>query len=299
MKNVSVSIVIPNWNGARLLREHLPKVIETSEGAEIIVADDASTDESVDLLTSEFPSVTLVRSARRRGFSSNVNAGVARAKGDIVVLLNTDIVPKKGYLKPLLKHFSDEHVFAVGCKDLSHEKGKIVERGRGKARWYRGFYIHRADTIAAGDTAWVSGGSGAFRRSIWRKLGGMDVKFDPFYWEDIELSYRARHHGFTLVFEPKSVVDHYHEKGKIRMTVSTATIKRIAFRNQFLFIWKHIAHPRSFIEHMIWTNIRLLKAVLSSNYPYIFGYISALIRSPYLLAYRLSSKPYPVVQSDF
>ncbi|EKD67165.1 MAG: Glycosyl transferase, group 2 family, partial [uncultured bacterium] len=74
-KSLSVSIVIPNWNGVGLMKKHLPRVIAFSEGAEIIVADDASSDESVEMLRNKFPSIRVVANKKRQGFAGNVNSG--------------------------------------------------------------------------------------------------------------------------------------------------------------------------------------------------------------------------------
>ena len=142
MKKWDVSIVIPNWNGVYLLQKHLQNTIDASDGYEIIVSDDCSTDGSVDYLKKNFPHVIVVSRKSRQGFAGNVNAGVARSTGDIVILLNTDVEPEKGFLQPLLSHFDDPDVFAVGCLEKSWENGKSILRGRGLAHWYRGFYVH-------------------------------------------------------------------------------------------------------------------------------------------------------------
>jgi hypothetical protein len=132
---IAVSIVIPNWNGVELLKKHLQKVIDNAPGAEIVVADDVSTDGSVEYLRKNFPKVVVVELNKRVGFAANVNAGVAKATGDIVILLNTDVEPEKGFLKPLLPHFENLDMFAVGCLEKSPVATVVVFRGRGVARW--------------------------------------------------------------------------------------------------------------------------------------------------------------------
>ena len=276
MKSITVSIVIPNWNGVYLMGKHLQKTIDASPDAEVIISDDCSTDGSVAYIKKNFPQVIVVASSKRQGFAGNVNKGVAKATGDIVVLLNTDVEPEKGYLKPLLKNFEDEIVFAVGCMEKSWENGKIILRGRGLARWYRGFYVHRRGEVGKMDTAWVSGGSGAFRRTMWNKLGGMDTVYNPFYWEDIDLSYRARKAGWKTLFESESIVNHYHEEGKIIREFSQVDVKRIVYRNQFIFIWKNVSDASIIFSHMIWTPIRLLQAALSGDVLMIQGFLWAM-----------------------
>ena len=288
MKNTyfSVSVVIPNWNGVYLMEKHLKNTIEASPNAEIIVCDDVSSDGSVEYLKKNFPKVIVVANKKRQGFAGNVNSGVTRATGDIVILLNTDVEPEKGYLSPLLTHFADESVFAVGCLEKSWEKEKTILRGRGVARWRRGYYIHERGEVDKTDTAWVSGGSGAFRRSMWNTLGGMDTLFNPFYWEDIDLSYRARKAGWNIVFEPNSIVGHYHEVGVIKKEYTTRDVQRISYRNQFTFIWKNLSEPSLLAAHIFWTPIRLMQALFRGDVVMIQGYLLAVLRYPRIVSKR-------------
>jgi len=258
------------------MKKHLQKVIDASEGAEIIVSDDCSSDGSVDYLTESFPGVTVVENKKRQGFAGNVNAGVAHARGDIVVLLNTDVEPEKRFLPPILSHFKDGNVFAVGCLEKSHENGKVILRGRGIARWEKGYYIHSRGEVNRTDTAWVSGGSGAFRKSMWDTLGGMDTIYNPFYWEDIDLSYRGRKAGWKILFEPKSVVHHYHEEGKIKSEFSQDDVKRIVYRNQFIFIWKNLTDKTQYLLHLVYTPLQLIQAFLRKDNGMFTGYWLAL-----------------------
>lgn len=290
MKKFTVSIVIPNWNGVHLMEKHLQKIIDASPGAEIIVSDDCSTDGSVEYLKKNFPEVIVVESMKQQGFAGNVNAGVSRAKGDVVVLLNTDVEPEKAFVQPLLSHFDDPDVFAVGCLEKSRENGKTVLRGRGIAHWYRGFYVHSRGEVDEADTAWVSGGSGAFRRSMWNQLGGMDTLYNPFYWEDIDLSYRARKAGWKTLFEPKSIVSHYHEQGKIKSEFTSSGIRRIAYRNQFIFIWKNCTDIKVLLAHKLWLPVRILQAFLRGDYLMAQGFFHALLLLFNIVQHRLGQR---------
>lgn len=272
---MKVSIIIPNWNGVHVLKKYLTRVVAASRGAEIIVADDCSTDGSVEYLVKNFPNVTVVSQKKRLGFAANVNAGVKKAKGDIAVLLNTDVEPEENFLEPLLAPFSRPNIFAVGCLEKSHEKEKIVLRGRGLGHWEKGFFIHACGDIQKSNTAWVSGGSSAFRKSMWNTLGGMDEVYGPFYWEDIDLSYRARKAGWNIVFEQKSVVHHYHEEGSIQREFSFSGIRRIVYRNQFIFIWKNATDKQILLLHIMWTPIRLFQAILRADFAMISGFVLA------------------------
>lgn len=284
---MNVSIVIPNWNGEALLRKHLSAVIAAAQKAEVIVVDDGSTDGSVGYVKKTYPSIRLIEKKKQEGFSSTINIGVRQATGEIVVTLNSDVEPEIGFLTPLLTHFDDPSVFAVGCLEKSHEGEKVVLRGRGEAAWKKGFYVHWRGEVDKDTTAWVSGGSGAFRKSIWEKLGGMDTLMDPFYWEDIDLSYRAQKAGYRTLFEPKSIVHHYHEKGKIQTNYSEKDVRVIAFRNQFIFIWKNIQGFSNISRHIFWLVVRLFQNLFSVDHSMMHGYFKALLLLPVVVSKRI------------
>ena len=194
-----ISIIIPNYNGAKLLEKNLPKVIDAATAysveTEIIVVDDASIDNSVDLVSSKFPTVKIYKNEKNEGFASTVNLGVKMANGEIVILLNSDVYPNKNLLSVISSDFSDSQVFAAGFLDLSMENGVEVARGRGIGRFQRGFFMHSRGDTHKNNTLWASGGSSAFDRKKWLELGGISEIYNPFYWEDIDLSYRALKKG--------------------------------------------------------------------------------------------------------
>jgi len=290
---MNISVIIPNYNGEELLKKNLPKVYEElssykSGKTETVVVDDASTDGSIiflDQFSKEHKDLHIQKNDRNLGFSSTVNKGVSIASGEIIVLMNTDICPEKGFLEPLLSHFKDEKVFAVGCLDKSIEGEKTVLRGRGLGEWKRGFLVHRRGEVDKPNTLWVSGGSGAFRKSIWDALGGLDEVYNPFYWEDIDLSYRALKSGFTVVFEAGSVVVHEHEKGAIKGKFSASTVKKIAYKNQFIFVWKN-ADQRLLLSHLIWLPYHKIKALLRLDWPFFKGLLEALMLLPKIIVSR-------------
>jgi GT2 family glycosyltransferase len=284
MPQVRVTIVIPNWNGRHLLEKHLANVIAASPGCEVVIADDASVDGSVEYLKTAFPRVTVVEGRRQQGFAGNVDDGVAAATGEIVILLNTDVEPEKGWLDPLLDHFADPAVFAVGCLEKSHEKTGVVTRGRGLSRWERGFFVHSRGEVDRETTAWVSGGSGAFRKSVWDRLGGMNRLYSPFYWEDIDLSYCAVKAGYTVRFEPESIVHHWHEEGAIKSSYTQDQVKTIVFRNQFVFHWKNMTDPGLVITHLVWLPVRLAQAVLRRDRIMIAGFFAAVEVLPRIIS---------------
>lgn len=305
---MKVSIVIPNYNGESLLKKNLPVVIaaaevyanKTKNEVEIIVIDDASTDASASIISNfQFPvsNFKFIRSKKNLGFSSTVNKGVEEARGEIIVLLNTDVSPQENFLIPLLEHFDDQKVFAVGSMDKSIENGKEVLRGRGIGRWERGFMLHKAGSLDKANSLWASGGSSAFRRATWNMLGGLDELFNPFYWEDIDISYRALKSGYKVLFEKKSIVVHEHEKGAIQTKYTKAAVEKIAYRNQFIFVWKN-ADRIVLITHLLWLPYHCFKALLRGDMNFLSAFISAVSLLPKIMNLRKKNQQH-FIYSDY
>lgn len=287
---MSISIVIPNYNGENLLKKNLPFVLEALQSykknknvkSEIIVVDDASSDKSWDFLLKTEKELKnssikfiIAKNKFNKGFSSTVNEGVNKAQGSIVILLNTDVRPRHDFIVPLVNHFLDKNAFSVGCLDESIEDGKTIERGRGIGKWERGFLLHRRGEVNKANTLWTSGGSAAFRKDYWIKLGGFYEIYNPFYWEDIDISYRAQKAGYKIIFEKRSVVVHVHEEGSIKSQYNEKIIKQIAYRNQFYFVWINITDPGYILNHLFWLIPHFLKAIVSLDEAFIVGFFAA------------------------
>lgn len=293
----TASVIIPTYNGKELLEKNLPAVIASMRiGDELIIVDDASTDTTVEWLQKTYRvqsqesqskdfllwsgkvgaiQLKVLGNIHNQRFAQSCNHGVVVATNDIIVLLNSDVIPRKDFLTPLLVPFQDNTVFAVGSKELATAENN-KEYGRSGGKFARGFLIHwRESNQNETDTLWVAGGSGAFRRSMWNKLGGFDLDYRPAYWEDIDLSWRARQKGWKILFEPTSIVYHNHETtnasvfGKKQMEV-------MAFKNQILFMWKN-ARGTELVKHFLWLPYHLIFTTLRSNGAFFVGFVKALV----------------------
>ncbi len=249
MSEIKVSVIITNYNGRTILEKSLPffenaykykknNIIET------IIVDDASSDDSIEFVRKNYPHFKIVKHKVNRGYSSTVNTGVRSARGNLVAVVNNDVYPSNNFLEKSLVHFEDPLVFGVSF----HEKGY----GPSVGFYKNGFVEHKpgTETKVASDTFWVSGGSGIFSRKIWMLLGGFDEKLlNPFYWEDIDICYRAQKRGYRLLWEPNSLVEHNHEStiGKL----SKNYVAKIRERNYLIFIWKNITSKRLFQRHLL------------------------------------------------
>lgn len=281
-----VSVIIPNYNGRDLLLKNLPSIVKNCSGCKIIVVDDGSTDDSTNILQNKFQKVKLVKLEKNFGFAKAVNIGVSSTNADLVLLLNTDVSVKENFLKHALKYFDnkrEDKTFAVGLCDLSHENGKIVSRGRGGAKFEKGFLAHFALSPQKGSTLWSSGGSSLINRKKFVELGGFDPIFAPFYWEDIDLSFRAWLSGYSCFFEPAAKVDHLHETGSIKKTKSKFYIKSVSYKNQFLFVWKNIQDYTLVARHLLWLPYHFAKSAITFDLAFFAGFFWAILKIPSLV----------------
>ncbi len=255
---MNVSVVMPNINGKLILEKNLPKLFEAVDNPknhiiEVIVVDDGSWDDSVSFLNKNYKGkIKLFKHTKNRGFSAAVNTGARAAKGDLLLLINTDVIPDKDFLVPVLPHFKNPKVFSVS----THEKGY----GGAKGFFADGFIQlgMNAETKGAHPSFYVSGGSGVFRTSMWKEFNGMDEKLlSPFYWEDIDLCYRALKRGYINLWEPNGKVVHVHES-----TISKfpkVYVARVKERNQLLMLWKNIHSKNLLKKHILGLISRTLR----------------------------------------
>lgn len=257
MKKYNISVIMPNINGEALLRKNLPILLKAKANKknkikEIIVVDDGSWDQSVSLLKKSFPEVKLIKHKVNRGFSAAVNTGARASSGELLLLINTDVIPNEDFLEPIFRHFENDKVFSVS----------LHERGYGGARGYfADGYIQlgmKDESKSSHQSFYVSGGSGVFRKKIWVELGGMDEKLlSPFYWEDIDLCYRAWKRGYINMWDPMGIVTHKHES-----TISKFNkqyVARVKERNQLLMLWKNIHSKTLIAKHVIGLLSRTLR----------------------------------------
>jgi GT2 family glycosyltransferase len=266
----SVSIVIPNWNGADLLRSYLPSVLEAKEKyqgrTEIIVVDDASTDPSVNLLSKEFPDVKLIVHDKNRGFGKACWSGALAARYPVLIFLNSDVKVDPLFIAPLVKCFEDPDVFTASPlifdedKELSNVTISIPYLRRGKLR-YKSIppqLLLNSPTVLPRPwyTLFPLGGAFAVDRERFITLQGFDDLFEPFYYEDTDLGFRAWRRGWQCVVVPGARVTHYHQ-GTIARSFKKFKVKAIRKRNRLFFIWKNFTTTRLLWQHIFFQILRL------------------------------------------
>lgn len=284
-----VSIVIPSYNGQPLLERFLPSVVATARHyveqrqapTELIVVDDGSSDHTVEWLTKHYPMVRCLAQPKNRGFSPACNTGFRAARYPIIWLLNNDIETTPTTLLPLVENFFDPKVFAVSChayrlNDRFEPTTEIDGAGR-VAEIVRGFWkVYRSyDLLPNYDrkqhpplyTMMASGGYVAFDSEKLKTLGGFEEILAPFYWEDAELCYRAWKCGWTVLYEPESLVYH-RSSATIAEQFDQKVVNVIATRNRLMMHWIHLHDWRWWLMHLGMTFFLLMGNVLTGRFHY-------------------------------
>lgn len=295
--NSNLSIVIPTWNGLELLQRFLPSVLaaatsyrqQSGAGIEIIIVDDASEDGTRGWLQDqgfkEEPGAErrLLHNDHNMGFGNSCNRGFASAKAPLVLLLNNDVEVEAESLQPLTENFADPRVFAAHCHVLALDRplplgaGKICNFSHGFIRVHRSFVCTETPRMGGRNSplysAFAGGGAAMFDREKFLRLGGFERLLSPFYWEDVELSYRAWKRGYVVVYEPRSIVRH-----QVSSTIKgfePRKVRRIEQRNRLIYHWIHLQDRGLLLFHVIWILILLLASLVTFRLEYFRAFFSA------------------------
>ena len=250
---MKLAIVILNWNGREMMRKYLPSVIQCSDmdGVKVIVADNGSDDGSIEMLTSEFPTIEIISLEKNYGFAEGYNRALAEIEAEYYLLLNSDVeIRQKNWLEPMIEYM-DSHPQTGACQpkllsihhpdefEYAGAAGGFVDlfgypycRGRilNKVEKDNGQY----DSIAP--LLWASGAALLVRAEDYWFAGGLDGRFFA-HMEEIDLCWRMRSLGKEIVCIPQSSV--YHLGGA---TLNQGNPRKtfLNFRNNLLMLYKNL-----------------------------------------------------------
>ena len=213
---MKASVIIPNLNGAGWLRDSIESIwAQTEQDFELIVIDNGSTDESLEIARSYCgnPRYHLIENSENTGFSHAVNQGIAMAKGEYMALFNNDAFAEPNWLEELLKTAeSDPKIFAVSSLMLRYYEPELADDA-GDYVTILGFACKRGDGRKASRYQKpcrifsACGGAALYRKSILDKIGVFDELFFAYY-EDVDLSWRANNFGYKNVYCPTAKCRH-------------------------------------------------------------------------------------------
>ncbi|MDD3428903.1 MAG: glycosyltransferase family 2 protein [Oscillospiraceae bacterium] len=247
MENIIASIVIPNLNGAGWLKDSIDSVYaQTEQRFELIIVDNASTDESLEIARSykSRENYTLIENAVNTGFSAGVNAGIRIAKGKYVVLFNNDAFAEPDWLENLIATAeTDEKIFAVQSFMIRHFERELADDAGDYVTLF-GWACKRGDGMLASRYTKqkrifsACGGASLYRKSILDEIGLFDENFFA-YFEDVDISWRANSLGYKNIFCPSAKC--YHICGATTGAVRYNEFKSVqSGRNSILLPYKNM-----------------------------------------------------------
>lgn len=272
--------MILNWNGQRLLEQFLPSVLQNtpSEGVEVIIADNASTDDSVTFLKESYPNLRLISLEQNYGFAEGYNRALKQIEAKYFVLLNSDVELTPSWLDPLLSYMdANEDVVAVQPKILAQKDKNSFEYAGASGGYIDklGFPFCRGRIFATlekdlgqydevKDVFWASGACMLIRSKDYFEAGGLDENFFA-HMEEIDLCWRLRSRGRRITCIPQSVV--YHVGGA---TLGKETTHKVYlnFRNNMLMLYKNLDEKvlnQTIRRRIIYNWIAALQFILSGR----------------------------------
>lgn len=269
--NPEIAIVVLNWNGVELLQKFLPSVLKsTYHNKRIIVADNASTDNSVEMLKNKFPEVEIVINKENGGFAKGYNEALKKINSEIFVLLNSDVEVSENWIEPVIEVMkNNKEIAACQPKILSYKNKIFFEYAGACGGWIDKFGypfargrvfetcekdIGQYDTIE--ECFWASGAAMFIRSKDFFDAGGFDEYFFA-HQEEIDLCWRLRNKGRKIFVVPASVV--YHVGGG---TLSSENSRKIFlnFRNNIIMLHKN----NSFLKLLWLKPFRLILDIAAS-----------------------------------
>lgn len=250
--NKPVAVIILNWNGERLLREFMPEVTANTDRAiaDVIVADNGSTDGSIALLRERFPSVGIMQLPENYGFAEGYNRAIAATRYPYTVLLNSDVAPDPGWLNPLLEYM-EAHPDVAACqpKILSYRDPRKFEYAGAaggfldrhgypycRGRLFSSVEEDHGQYDAPMQVFWATGAALMVRSQLYIDAGGLDRDFFA-HMEEIDLCWRLQLAGYRIMALPDASVRHL---GGGSLAVSDPRKTYLNFRNNLLLLHKNL-----------------------------------------------------------
>ncbi|MBZ9630842.1 glycosyltransferase family 2 protein [Salegentibacter sp. LM13S] len=287
---MSTAVVILNWNGRDLLQQFLPSVVSFSEEANIYVADNASTDDSVSFVKENFPQVKIIQNTENGGFAKGYNDALFGLTEDVFVLLNSDVEVTEKWLKPILEIFKNEpKTAAVQPKILDFNKKDTFEYAGAAGGFIdkygypfcrgRIFETLEEDHGQYNDDAaifWASGACLAIRKTVYWEAGALDEDFFA-HQEEIDLCWRIHNLGYQIRSSGISSV--YHVGGS---TLDSMNPRKtfFNFRNNLYMLLKNVPAPNVYgilITRMILDGIAGMQFLAHGRFSHLYAILQAHI----------------------
>lgn len=259
---MKTAIVILNWNGRKLLEQFLPSIVNfNSDDATIYLADNASTDTSVDYVRKNFPTVVIVKNQKNGGYAKGYNDALQHIKADVYCLINSDVEVTENWLTPILQIFKDEPNTAIVQPKLLDFKNKKKFEYAGAAGGFidllgypycrgRVFNTLEDDNGQFNDVTdvfWASGACFFIRSKVFHQLEGFDEDYFA-HQEEIDVCWRTQNEGYDIKYVGKSTVYHV---GGATLQESNPHKTYLNFRNSLLSVVKNVPNKLLFLTVLL------------------------------------------------
>lgn len=246
-----VAVVILNWNGRKFLEKFLPSVLANSgDVADIIIADNASTDSSIEFLQDNYPQLRIITNRTNGGFARGYNEALAEVEAEYYVLLNSDIEVTKNWIEPVIKLMeSDASIAACQPKLRSfHEREKFEYAGAAggfideygypfcRGRIFQHIETDNGQYNDAVEIFWATGACMFVKAELYKQFGGFDEDFFA-HMEEIDFCWRLKNGGYKIMYCPDSVV--YHVGGGT-LPKKSSHKTYLNFRNNLSLLYKNL-----------------------------------------------------------
>ena len=252
-----VAVIILNWNGRKYLQQFLPTLIQYSKDeAEIIVADNASSDDSIAFLKSAYPEMRIIRNPDNGGFAKGYNLALSQVEADYYILLNSDIEVTENWITPVIELMEhDDKIAACQPKIRSfHEPKKFEYAGAAggfidkygypfcRGRLFLSIEEDYGQYDDESEIFWATGACMFVKAKLFHRMGGLDEDFFA-HMEEIDFCWRLKNNGFKIMYCPASTVFHIGG-GTLPKTSGRKTY--LNFRNNFFLLYKNLPDDRLF-----------------------------------------------------
>jgi GT2 family glycosyltransferase len=302
-----IAVVVLNYNGRDLLRHYLPSIVQYSQEADVWVIDNASTDDSVEMLKAEFPAVKLVVNKSNTGYAGGYNEGLRQISSDVYVLINSDVEVTIDWLKPIAKAFQNDPQLGAAQPSILNDKKRDHYEYAGAAGGFidrfgypfcRGRIFDTLESIrpeykSAIDCFWASGACMFVRAEVFHEMEGFYAGYFA-HMEEIDLCWRMQSAGYAVRCIGESTV--YHLGGGT-LDYQNARKVYLNFRNNLIMLGRNLpARDRfriTFIR-MLLDGLSAVRFLLDGK----FSFFSAVFRAhmdyyrhiPKIMSYRMGRK---------
>ena len=284
-----VSIIIPHFNGEKILMDCLESLQKTTfEDKEIIVVDNGSTDNSISLVETQYTKVKIIKSSTNRGYAGGCNFGAENTNGEYLIFLNNDTIQQPNWIEPLVLQLeSDKSISSVQPKILNAINKNQFDYAGGSGGFLDkfGFPFARGrifETIEkdngqyndACEIFWASGTGFITRKNIFKKLGGFDETLFA-HFEEIDYHWKCKLAGYKVWVQPESIIYHI---GGVTLSYQSPQKKYLNHRNSLILMLTNTSKCeliKYLIPRIVFEKLSFFKELISGNFSYAFAHFKA------------------------